>query len=172
MRTLENVRASLDTRRVERLPNIAKVREVGGNRCGRARAREAIRRRIWRRRVDGLAVLDQAVVVHLLNPLVDHRSRPRVGHVTKESVLVREVARLHSVAASLGHEDGDVEVEGVCLQLVIAGLLVRRVATPGVGIEREEVNGFGLVTAGKTDEALVLVKGPGQTKAHPELHCT
>lgn len=129
-RIRRSIGAHLDTRRVQRLPHIRKVREIGLHGGRRAGAREAFWRRAGRRRVHFRTVLDEAVVVGLFDPLVDDAAGPCVCHVAEEGVLVGEGTGTGLLATGFGHEDGDVERRTVLLEHVVAGGHVAGVAAP------------------------------------------
>jgi len=98
-------------------------------------------------------VADQAVVVGLLDPLVDHGSRPGVVHVrAKNGILVTKcttTCRL-SVTASLGEKDWDVVALGHLVELTVSRSHISVLTAPLIGVQCEEINGCGLVlTAGK-----------------------
>lgn len=84
---------------------------------------------------------DDSVAVFLLDPLVDDGTAPVINHLgAKDGVLVIPCARAGDDASSLGKEDGDGEVLGVQLQLVVGRLGVCAGVAPRVRVEREEVD--------------------------------
>lgn len=89
---------------------------------------------------------DDSVAVFLLDPLVDDGTAPVINHLgAKDSVLVIPYTRARDDASSLGKEDGDGEVLGVQLQLVVGRLGVCAGVAPRVRVEREEVDSLGRV---------------------------
>lgn len=92
-------------------------------------------------RLTSRGVGDDSVAVLLLDPLVDDGTAPVIDHLgAKDGVLVIPCARAGDDASSLGKEDGDGEVLGVFLQLVVGRLGVCAGVAPRVRVEREEVD--------------------------------
>ena len=61
--------------------------------------------------------------------------------------MTYEGAWLDRIAASLAEEDGDGVVRSILLQSRVAALGVRRIATPLVRIQAEEIQSLGAVTS-------------------------
>jgi hypothetical protein len=91
-------------------------------------------------------IANQPIVIGLFNPLVDHGSRPSVGHVvTKDGSLVLKSARRRGVAASLGEEDRDRVISCVLLQNIVSRLCIAGRTAPFVGIQRVKVQALGCI---------------------------
>jgi len=88
-----------------------------------------------------LVLLNQTVLVVLLGPLVDETTGESLSHLLAvESLNLGEDTGLDLVAAILGEENRHGRVGEVVRQDVVATRLVRSLATPGVGVQTEEVS--------------------------------
>jgi hypothetical protein len=146
-----------DARGSQRRPAGLQVCEIRHNRDGRTPSGKSaldVGRRRRRGARHARSVTDQAVVVGLLDPLVDDGAGPGVLHLRAEDGgLVVEIPRFGLVTTRLGEEDGDRVAGGVLLQLGVTRRAVGGGAAPFVGVEREEVQVFGAV--GRASEVVL-----------------
>lgn len=99
-------------------------------------------------RLVGRAVGNDAVRVFLLNPFVDDGTAPVINHLrAKNSILVIPQARTRDDASSLGEEDGNGEVLGVLLKLIVSRPDIGTGVAPRIRVEGKEVDNLGRVAA-------------------------